>query len=443
MTMNLILWGMVFWIAPMMTYMLVNETKFKKNIILGVTLPQEAREDTEVLAVIHAFKKYSWMICGLLLLLIPLCILFSAKATFTYFCFWIALCIVLPYIPYIIFNSRLKEIKIRKGWVQEKQIIKVDTSVLKGQKWLSPVLFVPPVIVCILPALEDREMFLMYLMFAALCILFWFSYRYLYRNKAEMVDENTELTKALTAVRRYNWGVMWLITSYAMGLYCVSSWVMFKYPKWGMIMFIAITVILCVMALRIEMRTRHIQEKLTAQSGSDWYVDDDDHWLFGLIYYNPDDSRVIINNRVGINSTVNAARLPGKILMIVAGAFILATPAMGFFMDSLGRQEIVIAADEQQIEAKAGMTDYKVTLEEIQEVQLLEELPEGLVRKMGTGLDTLLKGRFYAPSTGNVIVLLDPTCEPYILITTENNTYLFGTRDSAETKALYEVLTQH
>ena len=31
----------------------------------------------------------------------------------------------------------------------------------------------------------------------------------------------------------------------------------------------------------------------------------------------------------------------------------------------------------------------------------------------------------------------------YILITTENKTYLFGTRDSAETEALYEVLTQH
>lgn len=443
MKMNLILWGTIFWIAPMMTYMLVNETKFKKNIILGVTLPQEAREDEEVLAVISAFRKYSWMICGLLLLLVPLCILFSGNSTFTYFCFWIALCIALPYIPYIIFNSRLKEIKSRKGWVQEKKIVRVDTSALKGQKWLSPALFVPPVIICLLPAIADREMFLMYLMFAVLCILFWFSYRYLYRNKAEMVDENTELTKALTAVRRYNWGVMWLITSYTMGLYCVSSWVMFRYPKWGMILFIAITVLLCVMALRIEMRTRHMQEKLTAQSGSDWYVDDDDHWLFGLIYYNPDDSRVIINNRVGINSTVNAATLPGRIFMILAAVFLLATPFLGVFMDNLGRQEIVITAEEQQIEAKAGMTDYKVSLEEVQEIQILEELPEGLVRKVGTGMDTLLKGRFYSPSTGNVIVMLDPTCGPYILITAENQTYLFGTRDSSETEALYEELTQH
>ena len=71
---------------------------------------------------------------------------------------------------------------------------------------------------------------------------------------------------------------------------------------------------------------------------------------------------------------------------------------------------------------------------------LLEELPENLVRVNGTGMDTLLKGNFYSNETGNVKVILDPETPPFILIRTDDKTYLFGTRDSEMTRQIYEVL---
>lgn len=43
---NLIMWGSIIWIIPLVYFMQKNETKFKKNIVIGVTLPFEAREDT-------------------------------------------------------------------------------------------------------------------------------------------------------------------------------------------------------------------------------------------------------------------------------------------------------------------------------------------------------------------------------------------------------------
>ena len=46
--MNLVLWGSVIWLAPLICYMLVNETKSKKNLVLAVTLPAEGRSDPEV-----------------------------------------------------------------------------------------------------------------------------------------------------------------------------------------------------------------------------------------------------------------------------------------------------------------------------------------------------------------------------------------------------------
>ena len=44
---NLIMWGSIIWIIPLVYFMQKNETKFKKNIVIGVTLPFEAREDTQ------------------------------------------------------------------------------------------------------------------------------------------------------------------------------------------------------------------------------------------------------------------------------------------------------------------------------------------------------------------------------------------------------------
>ena len=55
--MNMILFGSMIWIPVLIAYMLINEAKFKKNIVIGVTLPKEAREDEKVLSILDTFKK--------------------------------------------------------------------------------------------------------------------------------------------------------------------------------------------------------------------------------------------------------------------------------------------------------------------------------------------------------------------------------------------------
>ena len=54
--MNLILWISVIWIIPLFYFMLRNETKFKKNIVLGVTFPYTARDDADVQELLAKFR---------------------------------------------------------------------------------------------------------------------------------------------------------------------------------------------------------------------------------------------------------------------------------------------------------------------------------------------------------------------------------------------------
>ena len=53
----LILWGCIIWIVPLVYVLLRNEAKWKKNIVVGTTLPYEARQDPEVGEVLCRYRR--------------------------------------------------------------------------------------------------------------------------------------------------------------------------------------------------------------------------------------------------------------------------------------------------------------------------------------------------------------------------------------------------
>ena len=46
--------------------------------------------------------------------------------------------------------------------------------------------------------------------------------------------------------------------------------------------------------------------------------DDDDNWVLGMFYYNPNDTRLNVEKRLGYGGTVNIAHPAGKVIMIVS-----------------------------------------------------------------------------------------------------------------------------
>jgi hypothetical protein len=247
-------------------------------------------------------------------------------------------------------------------------------------RWISPLAFLPGILLSFLPLLWDREMAPLYLTFGFSTIFFWLGYRYLYRNKAEMVDQNIELTQVLTRVRRYNWGKVWLISVYCFAGMSMVFFLLKQQPMLQMVLVMLLTFFVTVMAIRVEFRTRRIQETLTADSGKEWYVDEDDHWLGGIVYYNPDDSRLLINARVGINTTFNMAKTSGKVFSVMVVLLLLAMPFTGMFLHALDRQPLTLALTETTLIAHRGSKSELIDRADITEVELLLELPENMTR---------------------------------------------------------------
>jgi len=423
------MWGGIIWLVPLMYFMLKNECKPKKNIIVGVTLPWEAQRDDAVLAELEKFRKEMKLTCwASLAVVVPCLFIRSAGAALTAWLVWCAGVCFVFFIPYIRCNKALRRLKEERGWRRDADanVVTDLKAAAEEMRWLSPWWFLPPFLLSLLPLLFDRTLVWLWVLDAAMIPVFYLCYRYLYRSRTEVVDEDSERTLALTRVRRYNWGKCWIVAAWATGLFNIGLWLTLDHIWRFMAVVLAYGLTVCAAVVSIEFRVRRLQEKLTADSGKGCYVDEDDRWIWGLLYYNPNDSRMIVNSRIGINTAFNLARRPAQVITGLLLALLLACPLAGVWMIGMERAPVELEVTETELAGSHFNGRWSVELADIVEVQLVEQLPR-LRRVAGTGMDNALTGLFDAEGWGRVTLCIDPRTGPWLRVTAaDGRLFLFG-----------------
>ena len=429
---NILMWASICWIAPLMGYLLINNAKFKKNIAVGVTFMEEGKRDADVISRLNKYKKQVKILTLLLLLaVIPGIFISKFWIMLTYWLVWTDLVVFLYAIPFYLCNRDLKKLKREKGWVYNAaHSISVDTATIPQFKELSPLLFIIPCILSLLPLIWDRTFYMLYIVSGLTIIIFWFIYRYLYRNRSETVNEEKDLTRVLTQIRHYNWSKIWLITSWMTAILSYSGLLFIN----NQVLVFVLSTVICIEAVGIEIKIRKIQEKLTKGSGAGVIVDEDDKWIGGMIYYNPDDSKLIVNERVGMNTTMNLAHTSGKVIMGFILILTLALPFIGPALHIYYEKPIEIQVSREEITASQGITEYHIKFSEIENIELINELPKDLVRITGTAYEDILKGNFRSGKE-NMMLLVRPDNKPFIKITEKGGkVFLLGFEGDIERK---------
>lgn len=434
---KLILWLSVIWLVPLMYFILKNEAKFKKNIAVGVTFPYEARTHPELQSLLARFKReLGWTCLGLLALAAALMFLpVSFGVMMTIWLIWLDLCIILPMVPYVRCNRALKALKRARGWSdpRRRQTVADLTVAAQPEKRASSFTFVLALVVSALPVWWALDRLgttegLTLITGPACVMLFWACYRWAFRRKAEVVDENEDLTAALTRLRRRAWRRCWVWGAWFMALFNLALALSFVQPLVGMALMFLLAALLTGCMVGLEFRLRKLQEKLTAQSGRDFYVDEDDKWLWGMFYYDPNDRHLMVNARVGLNATVNMARPAGKVIMVLTAALLLLMPLVGVWLIGEERAPVTLTLTDTALVASHSGTRYEIPLEAVDSVELLEELPN-IRRVAGTAMDTVDKGRWRCEEYGALTVCLDPRTGPWLLVRAGETTWLVGSSD--------------
>ena len=444
---KVILWVSVIWLVPLMYFFLKNEAKFKKNIAVGVTFPYAEHRHPDILALLARFKReLGWACLALLVLAAVLMFLpVSFGVMMTIWLVWVDLCIVLPVAPYVKCNKALKALKRERGWSSTRRQAVADlTMAAQPEKKASPATFVLALVVSALPvwwALGGGDVTegLALLVGPACVALFWVCYRWAFRRKAEVVDEDEDLTAALTRLRRRAWRRCWVWGAWLMALLSWAMLLSFDRPILGLALTLLLSVVLVAAMVGLEFRLRKLQERLTAGSGRDFYVDEDDKWIWGMFYYDPDDRHLMVNARVGLNTTVNMARPAGKVIMLLTAALLLLMPLAGVWLMGEERAPVTLTLTDTALVAAHSGTRYEIPLEEVDSAELLEELPP-IRRVAGTAMDTVDKGRWRCDEYGALTACLDPRTGPWLLVRAGETTWLVGSSDGGAGE-VYAALT--
>jgi hypothetical protein len=169
------------------------------------------------------------------------------------------------------------------------------------------------------------------------------------------------------------------------------------------------------------------------------YLDEDEYWLFGLIYHNPNDNHLLVNNRVGMNMSINLAKPFGKIIMGLTVLIIAALPFTGILMWNAETTPTRLILSETTLTTRHTRDKYVIRLDSIESAELLETLPS-MLRVAGTGFENLNKGNFRAGSYGISRVCLQPKDPPFLVIRSGGHTYIINDADNKVTREVYNLI---
>ncbi|MBS6195213.1 MAG: hypothetical protein KH828_06500 [Clostridiales bacterium] len=437
MIINLMILTAIYLALPLMYIMMRNNTVAKKGLILSVTLPAEAQKDPEVQACCQTFRKelkvMFWVLTAVLL---PCIFLPWVSVVVTISMVWLLIALVLPFLIYGRGYKNLLTLKRRRGWLTPDagQTV-VELSPMKLPKPLKPIWFIPPMVLSVLPVLScildelDPGWALFLIITAVTCLsvtaLSLVFYRLIYRQRSDTVDDNQDLTAALTRVRRYNWNKFWLLSAWMTSLYSIAVWISDGSMVWYLIVTLVYTTVLLIASVQTEFAARRAQQRLTQSLLTSPQVDEDEYWLWGQIYYNPNNNHTFVNERVGMGISMNMARPAGKILVGFSVLLLLFMPLIGVWLMVEEFTPVTMSFTSDTVIMEHTGREYAVELTDVTRASLLTELPDSQ-KIMGTGMENLLKGSFSVVGIGSAKLCLNPHAEDFLLLETKDETYLFS-----------------
>ena len=420
-----------------------NQRLPKKNIILGVTVPHAHHENPQVGDISAAYIK-RLRIFVVTLSVLSLSMFFLPPAA--------QIMVLLTALTVLIFGElfiyvqahrALAALKEREGWGGDRPrpasvadlraMEEMERPIPKMLFFLPCLLNLIPLIPIVVQAVRDFDGLDLDLVFAWALVAVWAPIlvilaEVIRRQNAEVVGSISEMNVILTRIRRREYLRCMVIILWFMAILSLGFWFQALVTQSVLIFAPAIlilSIILAVYAIRAEFAVRRAQEKFTKIAGDTLEVDDDRHWIWGMFYYNKDDRRLMMKDRIGMNMTMNMARPAGLLIMLISLLLILLMPLAGVWVIAEVETPIHYALEENTV-IVTHLRVRQFDLGENWEAELIDQFPHGF-RTNGSSIGTLRSGHFNLTGIGPAFVLLNTDDVPLILIrTAERQVYLFN-----------------
>nr|MBQ8252477.1 hypothetical protein [Lachnospiraceae bacterium] len=437
-----------------MYVLLKNEAEAKNGIYFGVTIPKEYRKAEELERIKECYQKQMKRSLWLMLVFpVPSLFLPWESIVTAVWMLWMTISIFIFFVPFGIANGKLKEIKQEKGWGEagstdlEAEI--KSAGKIRCVKWFH---FLPQNAVAIVLTIwsvigefgsRSQALIVSMATFAGVSLLFWGMAVWMDRQKTQIISSDSDVNVNYNRAKKNLYKNFWVILAWATVFYMV--WMLFCVDIngaftsrfwWATGVYSVMTAILAVCLMRKKASLDKIYESKRDKRTSE---DNDENWIWGMLYYNPRDKHSMVEKRVGVGTTVNMATGGGKAMVAFAGLTLLSLPIISIWIIMLEFTPIQLVADADRVVANHLREEYVISMPVIEDAELLNELPK-MSRNSGTAMENLKKGSWSVAEEGNCTVFLNPENDVFLRIETPSRRYYLSGADDEETKAVYEAI---
>ena len=422
-------------------------------VIVENTFPADKIDDPKVLSFRKKYRKRQFQLASILTIL-DLSLLIPMKDSIFMMLFFVLIFITIAagYLLQIRYIRKGHQLIIENNWQLTEQPIQINTALVieKNRKLVSPWWFAVSfgLLLLLTFVLHNQGMeSLTWVLFitcgltVALFVIGWWA---ISRLPVRALTDDQTINRQYNDLTKFYWSAFMAATSFFVNLIIYLPLLTVnlsdRFFEVLMISEFLLIFLFCGLTFWWLFRLRNKQDQLLTQTPSFRYTGDDYYWRYS-IYYNPDDRRLMIPDRIGLNITINLARVGGKIfiglipIILIAAMLIVVVPlyVLDYHPDPLTyevKQESVLLDGPYYREQK-------ISFQDIEKVSLIEQLPPTGMKVNGLATENYAIGSFKVGGK-SATLFVDHQSKPILKITTKKRDYYYTNTDSAVTKQAYQ-----
>ena len=462
---NIFMAACMYPVMAIIAYFIYKLSRYEKGKYFGARVKKEWYEDPsnkEVLDGIKSKYKKEFLWITIVLLVTPIAFFFIPffSIQLMLWMLWMIVMIGIYILP------QAKAFKAVRAWKEEKGYDKdyseepkayvelsneAKTSAIKFKEFIAPTIIclvsaVSPVAAHISGRTFDPANDYLYISFLVSTLLvvvtMYLVAKYISNRSTRVVSSITEVNinynRAcnrlwLGLFRKYAW-----VSAFLMILPALVYWIEKKTSLIIITGTIVYTIIILIITVLSGKEQSKIDKLYESKFDQKYDLDDDRAWIWGVIYYNPADSRSFVNARLGMGLSCNLAKPVGKIYTAVGIIALLACLVICIDPIVMEFSPMELKIQEESLFAYHRKSLYEIDLDDIKEIQLLDSIPH-LSKTVGTATEEMLEGSFYEYDIDKKCeVMLNRKNSKFIMITTkEDKLYYLGADSEEDTVSIY------
>ena len=154
-----------------------------------------------------------------------------------------------------------------------------------------------------------------------------------------VISKDSNINANYNRAKKKTWADLMVAMSWANALFLTGYSILLMFVNSEMVILAGVlvyTVIIMIIVAIGAVNQKSIEKRYARDTNLE-LLDDDDYWVFGMFYNNPNDTRLNVEKRFGYGGTINIAHPAGKIIMAITFLLLVGTLIFVAWMAATGQ----------------------------------------------------------------------------------------------------------